>query len=292
MRHSRSFMFCTLLVSVSLHAAVNDALPGDYFPLATGTSTVSVYAFDRQANGPYSNGSKLLDGHVDTQIAVLRVSHFLSLADRPVSLMAVVPWSQNVVSPTVLAGLIGRDAHGFGDIRFGATTWLLANRESGEYLGATGVLFLPTGDYDSRQVLNVGENRRKLTLNIGWIRPMGSSLILEVLPEVAWFGDNTNYAGGRNLSQDRAYAVTSYLRYRVNSSWQFHVGAQINRGGQTSINGVAQNNQPDNAREMLGATYVTDDKANQWIFRVAKDTTVKNGFGVGSEVMLRYMRIF
>ena len=249
-----------LLAIASAQAAVNDVLPADYFPLATGTSTIAVYAFDRQSQGPYSKGAKLIDGNLDTQIAVLRASHFIMVADMPVSLITALPWSQNSVDPTPLAGAIGKEANGFGDLRLGATGWLLANRESGEYFGVSGLLFLPTGGYNSRQVLNVGEN--------------------------------TDYAGGQKLTQKPSYALTSYLRYRASQNWQFHLGAQFNSGGETQINGIDQNNPPDNNRAMLGTTYQTDDKLNQWILRVARDTSVKNGFMTTSEVMLRYLRMF
>jgi len=282
----------SLLVAASAHAVVNDVLPADYIPLAKGTSTLAVYAVDRQSTGPYSNESKLLDGNLSSQIAVLRGSYFLDMGETPVALTAVLPWSQNSVGPASLAGALGKEASGFGDIRFGATAWMVANRVSGEYFGVTGTLFLPTGAYSNQQVLNAAENRYKFTMNAGWVHQLNTSFILEVLPEVAWYGDNKSYVGGRNLSQKLSYSLSSYLRYRANPTWQFHLGAQINRGGETQINGVDQNNPPDNTRVMAGTTYLTEDKANQWIIRVARDTEVKNGFMTTSEVLIRYMKFF
>ena len=273
-------------------AAVNDALPADYVPLGAGASTFSVYAVNRQTVGPYKNGQKLIDGTLNSQISVVRITHTLRLAGNTVSLMGVLPWSQNSIGPAPLATALGQEATGFGDLRMGATGWLINNRESGEYLGVTGLLFFPTGNYIANQVLNAGENRHKFTLNAGWIRPLSTSYVLEVLPELAWFGDNTNYAGGRSLSQSAAYALSGYLRYRANPSWQWHLGAQINRGGATRINGIDQNNAPDNTRVMVGTTYLTDDKKTQWILRFAKDTEVKNGFATESEVLLRYLKPF
>lgn len=288
----RYFLLLNLLVISPTYAAINDVLPADYFPLAAGTTSVATYLYDRQLVGPYSKGLRVLDGTVDTQIAVLRAVHFLSVADKPVSLIAVLPWSQSSVGPAMLAGAIGREARGLGDFRFGATGWLLANRESGEYFAVTGLLFLPTGDYNRQQTLNVGENRYKVTLNAGWIRPITQAFIFEVIPEAAWFGVNSDYVGGRSLSQKPAYALTSYLRFRASPNWQFYTGAQINQGGETQINGIDQNNAPDNKRMMLGTSYLTDDKKNQWQIRLARDTSVKNGFKMGSEVMLRYLNMF
>lgn len=281
-----------LMLGFSAIAAVNDVLPADFFPLANGTTTFAVYAYHRQFSGPYSKGSKLLDGELSSQIVGLRAGYFIEVGGMPVSLVTVLPWSQNAVSPAPLALALGEDAHGLGDLRFGATGWLLANRESGEYLGVTGLVFLPTGDYDSHQVLNAGENRYKLTLNVGWIKPLGKGFIFELLPEVVWFGDNTDYIGSRTLAQKTAYAVSSYLRYRASPNWQLHLGGQFNRGGETRINAVDQNNAPDNSRFMLGTTYLTDDKSHQWIFRVARDVEVKNGFRTDNEIMLRYLKMF
>ena len=280
------------LLSGATQAAINDALPADYVPQEPGGSTFSVYAFNRQAVGPYKNGQKLVDGTVNTQISVVRITHTLHLAGNPVSLMAVLPWSQTSVGPAPLASALGQEATGLGDLRMGATGWLINNRDSGEYLGVTGLAFLPNGNYTANQVLNAGENRYKFTLNAGWIRPLSNAFVLEVLPELAWFGDNTSYVGGRTLSQTTAYALSGYLRYRANPSWQWHLGAQINRGGETRINGIDQNNAPDNNRIMVGTTYLTADKKNQWIFRFAKDTKVKNGIATESEVMLRYLKPF
>ena len=65
-----------------------------------------------------------------------------------------------------------------------------------------------------------------------------------------------------------------------------------NRGGETRINAVDQNNAPDNSRLMLGTTFLTDDKSHQWIFRVGRDVEAKSGFKTDSEIMLRYLKMF
>ncbi len=288
------YTFCIIssIACTCAQAALNDVLPADYFPLAEGSTTLAAYTYDRQAQGPYSKGKKLLNGNIDTQIVALRLAHSLLLGDIPVALLSTLPWSQNTVAPTQLAGLLGAGARGTGDLRLGVTGWLLNHRDSGDYLGITGILFVPSGVYNSQQAFNVGENRYKYTLNAGWIHPLGGSYILELLPELAWFGDNGAYVGGHTLSQKNAQALTGYLRYRATANWQFHLGAQLNRGGATRIDNVAQNNPSDNNRQMLGATFLTDDKKNQWLFRVARDTEVKNGFSLGAELMLRFMTRF
>jgi hypothetical protein len=282
----------TILSSWGTFAAVNDVLPADYFPLAAGTSTVAVYGYERKASGYYDQNRKQAEGELNTEILALRVGHFLELAGRPVSVIAVLPWANAGVEPAGLASVFGKDARGMGDLRFGATGWLLSDRNSGQYLGITAMVSLPTGDYERTQALSIGENRYKATLSLGWIQPLANSLNLEITPELAWFGDNPDYIHGNKLEQKISYALTGYLRYRLTPNWQLHAGGQLNYGGETKINGTDRNDAPDNSRIMLGTTYNSDSRQHQWIVRLAKDMEIKNGFKTDAELLVRYLWMF
>lgn len=273
-------------------AAVNDILPGDFFPLATGTSTFAAYAYDRHSTGPYAQRKKQLDGELDTQILVLRVGHFFEFAGKPLSVIALLPWARASVAPPGLARLLGKEASGAGDLRLAATQWLVSERELGRYVAISGTLSLPTGDYERRQVVSIGENRTKLTLSLGWIERLGKSWVFELTPELAWYSDNDRFLGNHTLAQKSTFALTSYLRYRATPKWQFHLGGQINRGGATRIDGVGRDDAPNNPRLMLGTTFVSDDRKHQWMMRVAGDTAIENGFKNNSELLIRYLRMF
>lgn len=282
----------TVLSSWGAFAAVNDVLPADYFPLTTGTSTVAVYGYERKASGYYAQNRKQADGELNTEILALRVGHFFELAGQPVSVIAVLPWAKAGVEPAGLATVFGKDSRGMGDLRLGATGWLFSNRNSGQYLGVTAMVSLPTGDYERAQILNIGENRYKATLSVGWIQPVGNSLNLEITPELAWFGENSDYMNGNKLEQKVSYALTGYLRYRLTPNWQIHTGGQLNYGGETRINGADRNDVPDNSRIMFGTTYNSDNRKHQWIVRVAKDMEIKNGFKTDAELLARYLWMF
>lgn len=278
-------------------AAVNDVLPTDYFPSATGRSTLAVYAYDRKASGLYAAGKKVADGELATHIMALRIGHSFEVLGRPLSIIAVVPWARATLDPPTLGNTAegntsGHFASGMGDLRLGATTWVVANRASGQYLGISAMIAMPFGDYDRQQIINIGENRYKATLSMGLIQPLTPTLALDLTPEIAWFGDNADYFGGTRLSQKTAYALTGYLRYRATSNWQFYGGAQVNDGGETRVNQVRQNNAPDNSRLLLGTTFIDDTRQHQWIARVARDIDIKNGFKAQAEFLLRYLWLF
>jgi hypothetical protein len=71
------------------NAAVNDVLPGDFFPLTAGMSTVAVYAYERRSHDVYAGGRKQLAGELDTRILALRLGHFFTVGGKPLSVVAV-----------------------------------------------------------------------------------------------------------------------------------------------------------------------------------------------------------
>ena len=289
-----TFLFCLLLqaaLPLTLHAAVNDIFAGDFFPQQPGTKTVAIYAYDRNSGGPYAGSRKRLDGSVDTSILVLRVSQTFRIGGTTITPLMVLPWSQTAVAPAPLAALLGDKAQGLGDLRFGAMAWLINDNDSANYLGVLGMLIAPTGDYDRHRALNAGENRWKMVLGGGWQKDITPQFLVELVPELAFYGDNDDYAGGRRLEQHPTYSLTSYLRYRVSPTWHLHLGGQINRGGDTRIAGVDQHNPANNDRAMAGVTFFLP-KEQQVILRVARDIRIDNGLRTDQEIALRYQKAF
>ena len=281
----------SLLVPAAGYAAVNDVLPGDYFPLQPGQTTLAVYAFDRTQHGPYVDGQKVFDGRIESDILVMRVARSFRLGDTTIAGVAVLPWSDSRVDPAPLAAALGSRSKGVGDLRLGLTAWLINDKTTAHYLGLGGMLITPTGGYDARQILNPGENRWRFVLSGGWQKDITPRFLVELSPEIAFYGDNDDYAGSRKLEQHTSYALTGYLRWRVSPVWHVHVGAQVNQGGETRINGVDQRNPANNERVMAGTSWFLPHQ-QQLILRFAKDADIDNGFRTGREILLRYQKAF
>ena len=276
--------------AVSLHAAVNDIYPGDYYPLPPGASTVTLYAIERHQEGPYAQGGKLLDGQLEASILALRFAHVAQLGDTTVAGTLVLPWSQVTAEPAALGAALGSGAEGFGDLRIGLTAWPINDPQQAHYLGLTAMLIAPTGDYDAGQLLNPGENRWRLILGGGWQKDITARFLVEVFPEVAIYGDNDDI-GGQRLEQSPSYALTGYLRYRLTPTWHVHLGGQVNGGGETRIAGVDQHNLAHNRRIMAGFTWFLPDQ-QQLILRAAHEPSIDNGFRTESEIAVRYQKRF
>jgi hypothetical protein len=161
---------------------------------------------------------------------------------------------------------------------------------------ATLIVSLPTGSYTPTQAVNIGENRMKTVLSLGWMQPLGSRWVLDLVPEVAFFGDNKAYVGlnrlgTSRLSQDIAYAMSGTLRYKATQAIHWYGTAQINRGGATQLNGAELTGAPDNTRLALGALVFSSDKS-QIQLRYAKDVQIENGFRNAGEILLRWSTVF
>jgi len=123
------------------------------------------------------------------------------------------------------------------------------------------------------------------------MQPLGSSWVLDLVPEVAYFGDNKAYLGNSRLSQDMAYAMSGTLRYKPTQAIHWYGTAQVNRGGATQRNGIALTGAPDNTRLALGALIFSSDKS-QIQLRYAKDVQIENGLRNTAEIMLRWSTVF
>lgn len=292
----RDHQFVAIIIwglSAAATAAVNDIYPTDFVALPNGSLNVTVYAGHQKSSGPYANGAPTA-GEANINQLVVRASRIFSVGQNDQYAWApVVVLSQaDVNGNTALRNpIFGGGASGMGDLRLGNAFWFHIDRPNRTY-GLIGLFAaLPTGDYDSSKILNVGENRTRYVLAAGWMQPIIGKWLVEVSPEIAVYGDNDQYLGTRVRSQENSYALTTYLRYRQSDIWQFYGGAQINRGGAAQVRGGQRTGEPDNTRMYLGTIFLASPK-QQWQLRFSKDVSIENGFRSEGEISLRCLMSF
>jgi hypothetical protein len=93
-----------------------------------------------------------------------------------------------------------------------------AGHDPGFQLGVVGKTFLPTGSYDSDEVISVGSNRFAGQVELPMTYAFGSSMAdpkmttFEVLPSVTIFSDNTDPSGDANTTgQKPLFALESHV---------------------------------------------------------------------------------
>jgi hypothetical protein len=249
-----------MMAAGHLVAAQNDQQPTDFVSLPNGTTNAAIYAARQSVDGPWKNGTQLRQGEGSSNLLVIRLNRHFSVGEE--GKYTVAPLMTLSASDThanaTLVPMRGGEASGLGDLRLGTAFWFHSDHVNREYVMATFIVSLPTGSYIPTQAVNIGENRTKTVLSLGWMQPLGSSWVLDLVPELAFFGTNKEYVGinqlgNSRLSQDMAYAMTGTLRYKATRTIHWYGTAQVNRGGATQLNGTALTGAPNNTRLALGA---------------------------------------
>ena len=118
-------------------------------------------------------------------------------------------------------------------------------------LGASLGVTMPTGQYDSSRLVNIGANRWSFRPELGVSKAFGP-LIIEFAGGLFVFTDNGNFLNGRVRSQDPIVIGQGHIIYDFgNGSWAA-LNAQYFNGGSTAVDGQDSDSLQSNWR--LGAT--------------------------------------
>ena len=204
----------------------------------------------------------LTDANIRVDTAVAAFVRSLNVLGRSAKLSVAVPYAW--VSGT--ARFEGRDRQrevsGPGDARVGFSinclgAPALSLKEFSTYrqdtiVGASLELSVPTGDYDSDKVLNIGTNRWSLTPELGISKAKGP-WTAEFSAAAAFYSDNNDYFGGKTREQDPIYSLQGHVIYSFGSGiWAAVTGTNL-WGGKTTVDGVPGDDLQSNVR--LGATF-------------------------------------
>ena len=125
--------------------------------------------------------------------------------------------------------------------------------------GVAAKLFMPTGDYNSNRLANLGQNRWALHASLPISYVLGDSMIdpaittIEIVPSVHIFGNNNDAVGPASVSsQDPLWKLEGHVTHTFSPTIWAALDAYYENGGRTSSDGV----QTAKARESfsLGAT--------------------------------------
>ena len=221
-----------MLTVMPAHAAVNDVFPADFTALPEGRTVATYYAYDRHQQGTWVNGQRTGDLDVSSSIAALRLSSSYRLGTLKISPVAVFSAADTDFSGRVVPSSVTPRRSGLGDLKVGATAWFIEVPEARRYLGLNLMTVWGTGRYDGHELANIGENRRRQALTLGWIEGIGKYWTIEPSPEVAWYGTNkAGFPGNVRVDQSRMESVAGYVRRRFSPALEGFIGFQANEGG-------------------------------------------------------------
>jgi hypothetical protein len=118
-------------------------------------------------------------------------------------------------------------------------------------IGASVIVSIPIGEYDTSKLINIGSNRWGVKPEAGVSHRFGR-WYAEIYGGIWLFTDNTEFLGRATVSQEPLLATQGHVSYVFRPGLWLAGDAVYVHGGETSVDGVAQRNIQKNWR--FGAT--------------------------------------
>jgi hypothetical protein len=209
--------------------------PRAYWPLPNGTN-VLVAAYQHTSGDIVTDPSLPITG-VDSSIDFLQVAYqrSLNLFGRTSSLQISLPYSEG-------------ETEGFAEGEFQAL-----RKEPRTIVGASLLVQLPTGEYESDKLINLGTNRWAVKPAVGVIWPLRPTWLLEAEVGAWFFSDNDDFLG-RTREQDPILSTEFHLVKRIRPGFWASLDANFYVGGRTVVDGTRRADLQRNSR--VGVTLV------------------------------------
>jgi hypothetical protein len=288
MKRFRYLALAALLPSLSSHALEVD--PGDYEPLPVGATIGVVYYQHASTDKAYSNGHKTSsDFNLTSDVGILRLLHVYQLSERlTIEPQFLLPFGH--ISGGGDASALG-DASGIGDLILTAPLKYRLN-DANDTLGATAYLYVPTGNYDKNDALNLGENRWKFDLQAAYVKHFTEKWAIDLVGDAIWYGDNNDYgASSARREQDVSYGAQLMGRYMPDETTALAIGFGHSWGGENQVDGVNQDDRMETTNVRVTARKFLTAR-DQFQVQLGRDLAVENGPKEDFRMNLRYVRVF
>lgn len=292
--HFRNKNALLLMLSglLAQHSHAIDVNAGDYTVLPSGTNVGVFYYQHGEMDGYYQNGDKAR-AESKSDIGIARFIHYTDIAGLRATPQVVIPFGS--VRNTQIGDAHLNNASGFADPIIASAFWLINQPEqgvSGRYLAVTPFIYLPLGQYDKNDAVNLGENRFKYDLQLAWVQPLYGKLGFEFYQDAIWYGDNDEAgSGNQTLSQDTSYQTQVNLRYDLNAKQRIALGYAANYGGDQSLDGIQLEQNMKKQQARVEFQQMINSKT-QLSAQLVSDTQVESGFKKDLGLNFRLFYIF
>ena len=214
-----------------------DVDPGDYAAAPPGTSLILGYGQFNWYNSFHTrSGNEIHDSELQSQVGILRVVHYVNVFGVTCDPQFFIPFAG--LNNAKLGGEHLDSTFGMGDIIIASTCWVVNQPEKQRWVGITPFVFFPTGSYRDKQVLNVGENRYKGVLQVGYVEAFGKWSV-DLIADTTFYGNNDSAGpeGNNTLRQDNSYQAQAWLRRALTDELSLGVGWSGTWGGNQYVAG-------------------------------------------------------
>ena len=239
------FIVCTLMAGLST-AYAQDIEPRAYSNAPVGMNfLIAGFAYTRGGLA-FDHALPLKDPQLETYNAVLAYARVLDLWGKSGKVDAIVPYTWLEGSADLDGQTVEREVDGLADAKFRLSINLygapaLTLKEFTKYkqdliIGASLQVSVPSGQYDSSKLVNIGTNRWSFKPEVGVSKAVGP-WTLEVAAAATLYTDNKDFFGGNTRSQDPLYSLQGHTIYSFPLGIWASLDATYFTGGRTTLNG-------------------------------------------------------
>ena len=249
---------CLVLALAPLDSAAQGDGPRNWQLVPDSSKSLTLYGIAVRGNQSGDFSTIVSGAEVDAAISVLQYTRAFAVGADQVQAFASLPFGRIHGTAPAPGGSRSAGSSGLGDATFGALYGLvgspaLSDKEYAAYrpgftLGGLAKVSAPTGEYDSSNPVNLGTNRWSLQLGAPMVRYFGRSFLdsrlgsLELTPSIQVFTDNNAPRSGNAVRQAPLFKLEGHATRNVSRPLWFSADAFFARGGETTTDGVRDNN--------------------------------------------------
>jgi hypothetical protein len=247
---------------IVLAAGVTAAHAQDIEPRAYSNAPIGVnfviagYAYTR-GGVAFDSALPAKNPQLETSNALLAYARVLDFWGSSGTVSAIVPYTWLSGQAELFGQTNERVVDGFADARFRVSVNLygapsLSLKEFAAYrqdliVGASLGMSVPTGQYDSTKLVNIGMNRYTFTPEVGVSKAI-DQWTLELAGGATFYTDNDDYFNGNTRSQAPLYTAHAHAIYNFRAGIWTSLDVTYLAGGRTTINGVRNSDLQQNWR--------------------------------------------
>ena len=276
------------LLSVCSHASALDVIPGQGIAPPPDLNLFMASYVDIDFGEIYQQSNRLPGAELDVDLLLLRYARSFSVGDMPAA-----AYIQSGFGQSQGKGSLGNqpDSKGIADTAFAFAVWPYADHENGDYLALAGFLSVPTGKYDSNQLINVGKNRYSAILQAGYQARINDDFDYMIATDVQWYADNDDSPlQHKTLKTDPLYSGQISLMYTPSQRTIIAGSLFVNHGAENSLDGVSLNDDVHLERWQVSASQVFP--FGKLILQYGGDLNTDNDNYQDHKAILRYQYVW
>ena len=279
-------------IAVASTVGAQELIPAAYTPAPVGVNLISLATYFNEGDITFDPSGPIEDASGRIFASTLSYARTFGLFKRSATATLIFPFVVGDLEGLYYGEPASAHRAGAGDLtlRLAANLYgapAMSPQEFAEFrpktmIGASLFVRMPTGQYDTTRLINIGTNRWGFKPEVGMVQVFGKWAIDAYLG--AWFfTDNTNFVG-LTRQQDPILSSQFHVRYLFRRGLWAAVDANFWRGGQTTLNGVEGDDLQENSRVGLTVSW-TAWKNHNLRFAVSKGAFTRiggdfNSFGV------------